>query len=89
MKLENILDRLNTIEKTSFSKIIDGIISKRPKNIKEIDKILSTYSDLNLRSLDSHLFSKVFELVEEEYYKKRDSTSLVQFQDRSRPIRNC
>lgn len=68
MKLEKILDRLNTIEKTSFSKIIDGIISKRPKNIKEIDKILSTYSDVNLRSLDSHLFSKVFELVEDEYY---------------------
>ena len=52
MKLEKILDKLNTIEKTSFSKIIDGIISKRPKNIKEIDKILSTYSDVNLRRLD-------------------------------------
>jgi len=67
MKLEQILDKLNTIEKTSFSKIIDNIISSRPKNIREIDKLLLNYSDKNLRSLDSHLFSKVFELIENEY----------------------
>ena len=67
MKLEQILDKLNSIEKTSFSKIIDSIISARPKNIREIDKILSNYSDKNLRSLDSNLFSKVFELITDEY----------------------
>ncbi len=69
MKLEKLLDKLNTIEKTSFSKIIDRIISDRPKNVREVDKILSSYSDVNnLRSLDSHLFAKVFGLVEEEYF---------------------
>ena len=67
MKLEQILEKLNTIEKTSFSKIIDNILSSRPKNIREIDKILSDYSDRNLRSLDSHLFSRVFDLIKDEY----------------------
>jgi len=67
MKLEQILEKLNTIEKTSFSKIIDSILTSRPKNIRDVDKILSNYSDKNLRSLDSHLFSKVFELITDEY----------------------
>lgn len=67
MKLEQILDKLNTIEKTSFSKIIDSILNSRPRNVREVDKLLSNYSDKNLRSLDSNLFSKVFELVREEY----------------------
>ncbi len=68
MKLEKILGKLNTIEKTSFAKIIDKIINDRPKQYKEVDKILSSYSDLNLKNLDSHLFGKVFSLLEEEYF---------------------
>lgn len=68
MKLEKILDKLNTIEKTSFSKIIDKIINNRPYNYREIDKILSNYSDKNLRSLDSNLFAKIFFFIEIEYY---------------------
>jgi hypothetical protein len=68
MKLEKILDRLNSIEKSDFAKIVDKIINNRPNKIKEIDKILSSYSDTNLKKLDSHLFSKVFHLLEEEYY---------------------
>ena len=67
MKLEQVLDKLNTIEKTSFSKIIDSILTDRPKNVRDVDKILSNYSDTNLRNLDSNLFSKVFELITEEY----------------------
>jgi len=67
MKLEQILDKLNSIEKTSFSKIIDCILTSRPKNVREVDKLLLNYSDKNLRSLDSSLFSKVFELVKVEY----------------------
>lgn len=67
MKLEQILDRLNTIEKTSFSKIIDRILSEKPNNIRQIDKLLLNYSDKNLRSLDSDLFSRVFQLIIEEY----------------------
>ncbi len=66
MKLEKILDKLNTIEKTSFAKIVVKIISERPKNYREVDKLLS--SDFNLKNLDSHLFSKVFSLISTEYY---------------------
>jgi len=69
MKLEQILDKLNSIEKTSFSKIIDSILTSRPKNVREVDKLLLNYSDKNLRSLDSSLFSKVFELIKDEYRK--------------------
>ena len=71
MKLEKILDKLNTIEKTSFAKIIVKLISDRPKNYKEVDKILS--SDFNLKNLDSHQFSKVFGLITTEYYQYLDS----------------
>ena len=42
MKLEKILDNLGSLEKNSFIKIIDNIISKNPKQIKKIEKILST-----------------------------------------------
>lgn len=68
MKLEKILDKLNTIEKISFSKILDSIISNRPKRYREVDKILNNYSDRELRKLDSHIVAKVFSFVEDEYY---------------------
>jgi hypothetical protein len=46
MKLEKILDKLGSLEKNSFIKIIDNIISKNPENSKEIDRILrSTEND--------------------------------------------
>ena len=48
MKLEKILDRLGSIEKNSFIKIIDNIISKNSKNNKEIDEILRS-SDKGLK----------------------------------------
>jgi len=69
MKLERILDKLNTIEKISFSKILDFIINNRPKNYREIDKILNNYSDRELKKLDSHIIAKVFSLVEDEYFE--------------------
>ncbi len=72
MRLEKILDRLNTIEKISFSKILDSIINKHPVNYREIDKILSNYSDRELKKLDSHIVSKVFSFVETEYYSYLD-----------------
>lgn len=34
MKLEKILDNLNSLEKNSFIKIVDNIISGNPKKIK-------------------------------------------------------
>lgn len=67
MKLDKILDNLNSFEKNSFLKIIDGIIDKKPKNSKEIDKILSDTSG-DLKSMDNINVTKVFSLVEDEYY---------------------
>ena len=66
MKLESILDRLGSIEKNSFIKIIDNIISKSPKHTKEIDKLLST-SDKGLKSVDNQNISKIFALTSAEF----------------------
>ncbi|MEO9953658.1 hypothetical protein [Nonlabens sp.] len=66
MKLEKILDKLGSIEKNSFIKIIDNIISKSPKNGKQIDKILSS-SDKGLKSVDNQNISKIFALTELEF----------------------
>jgi hypothetical protein len=66
MKLEKILDRLGSLEKNSFIKIIDNIISKHPKNGKEIDKILSS-TNKGLKSVDSQNIAKVFALTSKEF----------------------
>ena len=66
MKLEKILDKLGSIEKNSFIKIIDNIISKNPKNSKEIDKILSS-SNKGLKSVDNQNISKIFALTSSEF----------------------
>ncbi len=66
MKLEKILDNLGSLEKNSFIKIIDNIISKTPKKIKEIEKILNI-SDNNLKSADSQNIAAIFELISKEY----------------------
>ncbi|AUP78227.1 hypothetical protein [Flavivirga eckloniae] len=66
MKLEKILDKLGSIEKNSFIKIIDNIISKNPKNNKEIEKILSS-SDKGLKSVDNQNISKIFSLTANEF----------------------
>ena len=66
MKLENVLSNLNSLEKNSFLKIIDTIISNKPKNAKEIDKILSDESK-ELKNIDSINVTRIFKLIEEEY----------------------
>jgi hypothetical protein len=66
MKLEKILDKLGSIEKNSFIKIIDNIISKNPKNAKEINHILSS-SDKGLKSVDNQNISKIFALTANEF----------------------
>lgn len=68
MKLEKILDRLNSIDKNYFIKVIDNIISHNPKNIKEIDKILIS-ADKGLKSVDNQNIGKVFTLIEDEFYE--------------------
>lgn len=66
MKLEKILDNVNSLEKNSFLKIIDNIKSCNPKNSKEIDKILSDSSN-DLKSVDSINIVKVFNLIKNEF----------------------
>ncbi len=68
MKLEKILERLNSIDKNNFIKVIDNIISQNPKNLKEIDKILSS-ADKGLKSVDSLNVAKVFSLIEKEFFE--------------------
>ncbi|MFD0931830.1 hypothetical protein ACFQ0R_04375 [Psychroflexus salinarum] len=81
MKLEKILDRLNSIDKNNFIKVIDNIISQNPKNAKAIDKILSS-ADRGLKSVDNQNVSKVFSLTEDEFYEYLKS----EFQDTSNQL---
>lgn len=66
MKLEKILDKLGSLEKNPFIKIIDSIISKSPKNAKEIDQILSA-ADKGLKSVDSQNISRIFALTSDDF----------------------
>lgn len=78
MKLAKILDKLGSLEKNSFIKVIDNIISNKPKEFKEIDKILS-YADKGLKSIDSQNISKIFALTQLEFLDHLKS----EFQDTS------
>lgn len=66
MKLEKILEHLNSFEKNSFLKIIDNILANNPKNAIEVDKILSDKSR-DLKNMDNINVAKVFNLVQEEF----------------------
>lgn len=66
MKLEKILDKLGSLEKNSFIKVIDNIISKAPNKSEEIDQILSV-ADKGLKSIDSQNISKIFDLTKDEF----------------------
>ncbi len=78
MKLEKILDKLGSLEKNAFIKVIDNIISKSPKNGKEIEKILSS-ADKGLKSVDSQNITKIFTLTQFEFFDYLKS----EFQDTS------
>ena len=66
MKLEKILDKLGSLEKNSFVKIIDNIILKNPKNAKEIEKILIS-TDKSIKSADNKNVSDIFNLISNEF----------------------
>ena len=81
MKLEKILDNLNSFEKNSFLKIIDAIIAKSTKNRKEVDKILSESSH-DLKNIDNINIAKVFNFIETEfteYLKSEFANTMSQF----------
>jgi len=66
MKLEKILEHLNSFEKNSFLKIIDSILANNPKNVTEVEKILTDKSR-DLKNMDNINVAKVFNLVQEEF----------------------
>lgn len=67
MKLEKILENLNTLEKNAFIKVIDGIISNGTKNDKQIEKIISDCENSDLKSLDHKVISNIFDLIQGEF----------------------
>lgn len=67
MKLEKILDNLNSLEKNSFIKIIDNILVTGAKNSKAIEKIIAESDKSGLKNLDNVVLSKIFDLVENEF----------------------
>lgn len=66
MKLENILNKLNSLEKNAFLKIIDTIITSSPANLKEIERILSE-KEKGLKNADNLNITRVFNLIENEF----------------------
>ncbi len=66
MKLEKILDQLNSFEKNSFLKVITNIIDDVPRKSKEIEEILVN-SDNDLKNVDNINIVRVLDLIEEEF----------------------
>ena len=66
MRLELILDKLNSFEKNSFLNIIDHI-RKNPKNVEKVDKILDAETNPDLKNVDSINIAKVFNLIQDEF----------------------
>lgn len=67
MKLELILDKLNSFEKNSFLKIINDIVADEPKNLKEVNKILTADTNRDLKNIDNINVAKVFNLIQDEF----------------------
>ena len=65
MKLEKILNNINSFEKNAFLKIIDTFIAAKPNNAKAIEAILTNNKDL--KNIDSLNIVNVFKLLEEEF----------------------
>jgi hypothetical protein len=66
MKLEKLLDVMGSFEKNAFIKTIETILSNKPQNLKEIERILSS-SDRGIKSADNQNIAKIFSMVESEY----------------------
>jgi hypothetical protein len=66
MKLVQILDRLSSIEKNSFIKIIDNIITSNKEKAKQVEKILVP-ANKGLKSVDNQNVVKIFEITSAEF----------------------
>ncbi len=69
MKLVAILEKLGSLEKNSFIKIIDSIITDNPKNKKQINALLNL-GDTELKKADSEVVAQIFGLVRNEFQSK-------------------
>ena len=67
MKLEKVLDKLNSLEKGAFIKIINSLLSTGCAS-KEIEEILAE-KDGNLKNADSIQLAQIFNLVSDKYAK--------------------
>lgn len=67
MKLEKVLDKLNSLEKGAFIKIINNFLSTC-NTTKEIEEILAE-KDGNLKNADSVQLTQIFNLVSTQYVK--------------------
>lgn len=65
MKLERILERLNSFEKGQFVKVINNLSSEE-KNNPKLDVILSQ-ADSNLKNADAILVAQAFDVLSERY----------------------
>lgn len=65
MKLERILERLNSLEKGQFVKIINNLSSEE-KNNPKLEAILSR-TDSNLKNADAILLTQAFDALSERY----------------------
>lgn len=66
MRVSEILNEVNTFEKNNFLRVVDQIISEKPKGHKEIEKILSQI-DGQIKNADNLSVENVFNLVSSEY----------------------
>lgn len=66
MKLELVLDQLNSFEKNAFLKVIGDLISKSPKNAKAIDEVMGSMK-ADLKNVDSVMIAQVFRLLSDEF----------------------
>lgn len=65
MKLSEVLNHVNSFEKNAFLRVIDNIISTKPKKIKQVNKILNQLD--GLKNADNQSISEVLGLVENEF----------------------
>jgi hypothetical protein len=78
MRLIQVLDTVNQIEKSSFLKILDGFCSEVRKSKPKIDKILSK-GDGQLKNVDDENVVHLYELLTPQY--KRHLQEKIKFSD--------
>jgi len=66
MKLEQILNYVNSFEKNPFLKVIDSIISENPKEHKKVEKILNEL-DGQIKNADNKSIAQILDLVKNEF----------------------